>query len=144
MRKMKWATILVVIIIQSCQQKETITSEEVIAAIQRFDEGWKNKNAVAVDSLLSPSYVYFTQSGGTFNRNNVVHTAGSSDYKLDSLLRQRIDIKVEGNTAIVNTVWYGRGSYFNNPFDDRQRCSITLIKENGRVVILSEHCTLIR
>lgn len=128
----------------SCQQKETLTREEVITAIQRFDNGWKNKNVAAVDSVLSPSYVYFTQSGGSFDRKNLIQTAGSADYKLDTFQRQPIDIKIEGNTAIVNTVWNGKGSYFGNPFDDSQRCSITVIKKNGKVEILSEHCTLIR
>jgi len=128
----------------SCKQKETLTREEVITAIQQFDNGWKNKNVAAVDSVLSPSYVYFTQSGGSFDRKNLIQTAGSADYKLDTYQRQPIDIKIEGNTAIVNTIWNGKGSYFGNPFDDSQRCSITVIKKNGKVEILSEHCTLIR
>ena len=128
----------------SCQQKKTLTPEEVLAAIQRFDQGWKNKNARMVDSILSPSYIYYTQSGGVFDRKSVVHTAGSTDYKLDTMHREQYDIKIEGNTAVVNTIWNAKGSYFNTPFDDRQRCSITLIKKNGKVEILSEHCTPIK
>ncbi|MFZ1330309.1 MAG: nuclear transport factor 2 family protein [Chitinophagaceae bacterium] len=145
MTKMKWAAILMITFFsQSCQQKEILTREEVIAAIQRFDQGWKNKNPAEVDTVLSPSYDYFTQSGGTFDRKNIIYTAGSSDYKLDTVHRKQIDIKIEGNTAIVNTIWYGKGSYLDNPFDDRQRCSITIIKNKGKVEILSEHCTLIK
>lgn len=145
MTKMKWAAILMITFFsQSCQQKEILTREEVIAAIQRFDQGWKNKKPAEVDTVLSPSYVYFTQSGGTFDRKNIIYTAGSSDYKLDTVHRKQIDIKIEGNTAIVNTIWYGKGSYLDNPFDDRQRCSITIIKNKGKVEILSEHCTLIK
>jgi Domain of unknown function (DUF4440) len=128
----------------SCQQKETLTQEEVLVAIQHFDEGWKNKNADAVDAVLSPSYVYYTQSGGTFDRTNVVNTAGSPDYRLDTVRRQQFDIKIEGNTAVVNTVWNAKGSYFDTPFNDSQRCSITIIKKDGKVQILSEHCTPIK
>ena len=144
MKKMYFAVMFIILACQSCQQKQVLTKEEVIAAIQRFDKGWKEKNAKAVDSVLSPSYVYFTQSGGTFDRENIVQTAGSSDYKLDTVQRQQFDIKIEGNTAIVNTVWKGKGSYFDAPFNDSQRCSITIIKNNGKVEILSEHCTLIK
>ncbi len=128
----------------SCQQKETLSREEVVAAIQRFDEGWKNKNADSVDAILSPSYVYYTQSGGTFDRKNVVNTAGSPDYKLDTVYRQQFEIKIEGNTAVINTVWNAKGSYFGTPFNDSQRCSLTIIKKNGKVQILSEHCTPIK
>jgi len=79
-----------------------------------------------------------------FDRKSVVQTAGSADYKLDSMQRQQYDIKIEGNTAVVNTIWNASGSYFNVPFNDRQRCSITLIKKDGKVEILSEHCTPIK
>lgn len=128
----------------SCQQKETLTREEVVAVIHRFDEGWKNKNVTTVDSILSSSYIYYTQSGGIFDRKNVVHTAGSADYKLYSVERKPFDIKIEGNTAVANTVWKARGSYFDTPFNDSQRCSVTLIKKNGKVQILAEHCTPIK
>ena len=128
----------------SCQQKETLTLEEVVTAIKHFDDGWKNKNANAVDAVLSPSYIYYTQSGGTFDRKNVIHTAGSTDYKLDTVSRQQFDINIEGNTAVVNTVWNAKGTYFDTPFNDSQRCSITIIKKNGTVQILSEHCTPIK
>jgi len=128
----------------SCKQTETLTREEVMTVIRNFDNAWKNKNAGGVDSVLSPSYIYFTQSGGAFGKNNILQTAGSDDYKLDSMERQQLDIKIEGNTAIVNTIWNGKGSYFGNEFNDKQRCSVTIIKRKGKVEILSEHCTLIR
>ena len=143
MKKM-YLYVIILFACLSCRQKETLTREEVVAAIEKFDTGWKNKNPGAVDSILSPSYVYFTQSGGTFDRKNVVQTAGSADYKLDTFTRKQLDIKIEGNTAIVNTLWTGKGSYFGNPFNDTQRCSITIIKNNGEVKILSEHCTVLK
>ena len=143
MRNLYFAVILMTITGISCSQ-ETITKEEVIAAIERFDDGWKNKHAGVVDSILSPAYIYFTQSGGTFDRVNVLKTAASPDYTLQSLQRRAYDIKIEGNTAVVNTTWNGKGTYFDTPFNDTQRCSITLIKTGGRVRILSEHCTPIK
>ncbi len=144
MKKIYFISIVIVFIGLSCTQNETLTREEVVAVIQRFDDGWKNKKASSVDSVLSPSYVYYTQSGAVFDRKSVVQTAGSADYKLNSMQREQFDIKIEGNTAVVNTIWIAKGSYFNSPFDDRQRCSITLIKKNGKVEILSEHCTPIK
>jgi len=64
----------------SCKKKQSpLTEEEVIAVVKRFDDGWKGKNLSIVDSVLAPSYIYFTQSGSTFNRKNLVETAGSSE-----------------------------------------------------------------
>lgn len=127
-----------------CNQQDELTTAEVEAVIHRFDEGWRTKNAVLVDSVLSSKYIYFTQSGRTFDRAGVVQTAGSSVYQLQTMEREQYTIQLEGNTAVVNTVWRGKGSYHGEEFDDRQRCSITIVKHNGKVKILSEHCTPIR
>lgn len=137
-------TLSIVFIFLSCNKPETLSKEEVIAVINRFDAGWKTKNPSEVDSVLSQSYIYFTQSGGTFSRENVVATAASSDYVLENLERRQISYKIEGNTAVINTIWKGKGTYRGLAFDDLQRCSMIVIKKDGIVQILSEHCTLIK
>ncbi|MBI5371801.1 MAG: nuclear transport factor 2 family protein [Sphingobacteriales bacterium] len=127
-----------------CKQPEKLTEQEVLDIINRFDEGWRHKNAKAVDSVLSKQYLYFTQSGHTFDRASLVQTASSSVYQLQTMERQQYAIQLEGNTAVVNTVWKGKGSYHGQVFDDNQRCSITVVKTSGEVKILAEHCTPIK
>lgn len=129
----------------SCsQQEEMLTEKEVFAVIDKFDEGWKNKNAALVDSVLSDHYVYFTQSGQTFNRAGLIGTAGSNVYQLQTMGRENLTMQLEGNTAVVNTIWKGKGFYHGEQFNDKQRCSITIVKHNGVVKILAEHCTPIK
>jgi hypothetical protein len=124
----------------SCTNND-LTREEVIAVINKFDEGWRAKDSSLVDEALSPSYIYFTQSGSTFNRANIIHTAHSPEYKLDSVERSGYIVHIRGNTAIVSTIWKGNGRYRGEPFNDTQRCSLTIVKMEGKVEILSEHCT---
>jgi hypothetical protein len=94
-----------------------------------------------VDSVLSPSYIYFTRSGGTFSRDSVVATAGESSYSLKDMSRSDFVITIYNNTAIVSTRWKGKGMYRGNPFNEDQRCSIVVVKNGDKVEILSEHCT---
>jgi hypothetical protein len=132
-------------LIVACKPKESpLTEEEVTTVINKFDEGWKNKDSKKVDSVISEKYLYFTQSGHTFDRNSLLATAGSNVYQLQTMEREAQTILIEGNTAVVNTVWTGKGSYHGEDFNDRQRCSITIVKNNGQVRILSEHCTPIK
>ncbi len=141
------SSILVLLLISfvSCTKTQSpLTREEVIAVIKRFDEGWKNKDLKKVDAVLAPSYVYFTQSGGTFARENLVQTAGSPDYTLDTFERSEYFVELFENTAVVSTKWIGKGTYIGVPFDEIQRCSLTIIKVNGKVEILTEHCTPIK
>ena len=121
-----------------------LTEEEVFAVINTFDSAWLNKDKAEVDSVLSDQYLYFTQSGNTFNRQKLVETAGSDIYSLQSMQRESITIQLDGNTAVINTIWKGKGSYHGEEFNDRQRCSVTIVKHNGRVKILAEHCTPIK
>jgi hypothetical protein len=121
-----------------------LTEKEVFDVINKFDVGWRTKNASIVDSVLSEQYLYFTQSGHTFNRVNLLATAGSEVYQLQTMEREQLTIQLEGNAAVVNTIWKGKGLYHGEDFNDKQRCSITIVKHNGQVKILAEHCTPIK
>lgn len=124
----------------SCRQYG-ITEQEAINAIKKFDDGWEHKNLRAVDSVLSPAYIYFTRSGGTFSRDSVVATAGENTYIIHNMNRSEFLVTISDNTAIVSTRWKGKGTYRGTPFDEDQRCSIVVVKRNNKVEILSEHCT---
>jgi Domain of unknown function (DUF4440) len=87
---------------------------------------------------------YWHQSGGIFNRDSVVSTAGSPAYTLDRVSRSSYEVQLYGNTAIVSTRWQGKGMYKGIPFDEDQRCSITIVKTGKKVEIMSEHCTPIK
>lgn len=129
----------------ACRTAEDIlTEQEVKAVMDQFDKGWKEKKPVLVDSALSIHYLYFTQSGKTFSRAALIATAGSDVYGLQDMSREQLSIQLDGNAAVVNTVWSGKGMYHGESFDDKQRCSVTIVKHRGKVKILSEHCTPIR
>lgn len=136
--------ILLSTVMASCTKLEVLTEKEVVAAINQFDRGWEQKQMAAVDSALGSKYIYFTQSGGLFSRDSVVATAAESGYTLQTVSRGDIDIHITGNTAVVSTRWRGKGTYRGTPFDEDQRCSIYIAKVNGKVRILSEHCTPIK
>ncbi len=135
----------IVCLAAACKRSDDLlTEEEVRSVIAKFDEGWQTKNANLVDSVLSQHYVYYTQSGYTFDRPSLLATAGSEVYTLQSMEREAQTMQIEGNTAVVNTVWKGKGHYHGEVFNDRQRCSITIVKHDGKVKILAEHCTPIK
>jgi Domain of unknown function (DUF4440) len=144
MNRIFLSLIVIVFVFTSCVKKQVLTEKEVLNVINKFDSGWRNKNLQQVDAVLAPGYVYFTQSGGVFSREGVVQTAGSQAYMLDRMDRSDFMVDLYDNTAIVSTRWRGRGIYNEQPFDEDQRCSITVIKVKGKVQIFSEHCTPIK
>jgi hypothetical protein len=145
MRKHILFLVLAFILFSSCKQQQApLTREEVVDVIAKFDDGWEHKNMKRVDSALAPMYSYFTQSGGVFIRDSVVATAGESTYNLHDMSRSDLEITLFDNTAIVSTRWKGKGTYRGDAFDEDQRCSVVVVKKNGIVQILSEHCTPIK
>jgi hypothetical protein len=145
MRNYLFLFFVLLITLQSCNPvQQPLTEDEVTNVINKFDDGWRNKNLKAVDSVLAPGYTYFTQSGGIFSRDSVVATAGQSTYILHDMSRSEFVVDLEDNTAIVSTRWKGKGSYRGTPFDEDQRCSIVVIKKDNKIEILSEHCTPIK
>jgi hypothetical protein len=137
--------ITVSVLLFGCLQKEKeLTEQEVYAVLDKFDQGWEKKNADLVDSVLSEHYVYYTQSGQPFDRKNIIATAGSDVYQLQNMDREHLTLQIEGNTAVVNTIWKGKGFYHGEQFNDKQRCSVTIVKHKGKVRILAEHCTPIK
>lgn len=137
--------ITVSVLLFGCLQKEKeLTEQEVYAVLDKFDQGWEQKNADLVDSVLSEHYVYYTQSGQPFDRKNIIATAGSDVYQLQNMDREHLTLQIEGNTAVVNTIWKGKGFYHGEQFNDKQRCSVTIVKHKGKVRILAEHCTPIK
>lgn len=135
---------IISIMLTSCMKQDILSEKEVVDTINRFDRPWETKNMKGVDSVLSPAYIYFTQSGNEFNRDSVVATAGQNNYLLSKMSRNEFHVTITGNTAVVSTRWKGAGSYNGEPFDEDQRCSIVVIKNEGRIAILSEHCTPVR
>ncbi len=137
--------ITVSVLLLGCLQKEKeLTEKEVYAVLDKFDQGWEKKNSNLVDSVLSEHYVYYTQSGKPFDRKNIIATAGSDVYQLQTMDREHLTLQIEGNTAVVNTIWKGKGFYHGEQFNDKQRCSVTIVKHKGKVRILAEHCTPIK
>jgi hypothetical protein len=144
MGKATFILILIAFALGCSKKEKLLTEQEVFAVINSFDEGWRNKNAELVDSVLSEKYLYFTQSGHTFTRSNIVSTAGSDIYELQTMERENLTMQIEGDAAVVNTIWKGKGYYHGEQFNDKQRCSITIVKHDGKVKILAEHCTPIK
>ena len=140
-----FAVFFFISVLSACREEDSVlTNDEVIAVITKFDEGWQTKKARIVESVLYEKYVYYTQSGNVFDRASLVGTAGSDIYTLQTMERENLTVEIEGNTAVVNSVWKGKGIYHGEAFNDRQRCSITIVKHDGKVRILSEHCTPIK
>ncbi|WP_276484562.1 nuclear transport factor 2 family protein [Paraflavitalea pollutisoli] len=136
----------------SCMQQSTIvtpaaeniTQEEVQAFVAHYDSAWNSKQVSEMDSLYGRAYVYFTSIGGMTNREANLEVLGADYYNVLQASRTELDIRIDGNTAIVGSRWQGNGLWKGTPFKDNQRCGLVIQKQQGKLKLLTEHCVEIK
>lgn len=123
---------------------EQLTEKEVREFINKYDSAWDNRDTFALKELMDEDYIYFSSTGSTLPRNSIINFFNPADkYKVDTVFRDEISIKLNENTAIVSTHWVGKGTYGTDKFDDNQRCGLVIQKRNNKIRIISEHCAQI-
>ena len=129
---------------QEIKKSESLSEKEVEEFIMSYDEMWARRDTNLMKETMSDSYIYFSSTGRTIDRKSIMDWFNPADkYKVDSVSRNEIKITIEGSTAIVSSRWVGSGSFGGEKFEDDQRCGLVIRKENGKLKILSEHCTQI-
>lgn len=124
--------------------ENALTEKEVRDFINDYDNMWAKRDTTALKEAMADNYIYFTSVGSTTDRKKILGWFVPADkYKVDTAVRSEIDVTIHGNTAIVSSRWIGSGSFDGEKFRDDQRCSLTIQKENGKMKLISEHCTQI-
>ena len=124
--------------------ENALTEKEVRNFINDYDNMWAKRDTTALKEAMADNYIYFTSVGITTDRKEILGWFVPADkYKVDTAVRSEIDVTIHGNTAIVSSRWIGSGSFDGEKFRDDQRCSLTIQKENGKMKLISEHCTQI-
>jgi hypothetical protein len=144
----KLYSIFFILIFLGCRQpdssSDTITEQEVMDFIKKYDEAWNTKDTIAVDKLIDNTYIYFSSTGSISKREESMSFLKSPDYRLTSADRSEVEIFISGNIATVSSHWVGKGFWKTEVINDNQRCGMTLQKINKVVKIIAEHCVEIK
>lgn len=118
-------------------------TDDVIAALKKYDTAWNKKDRKGVDAILHPDYLYFSSEGGTTTRARTLEFLVSPKYILTFVERSELSAFGSENTMIVSSRWKGKGTWEDQPINDDQRCSLVFTKVGNQWKLLSEHCTQI-
>lgn len=130
---------------QRGEKKEGLLTEaEVKDFVNKYDRLWADRDTTGMKQAMDEKYIYFTSTGSTIGRNDIMNWFTPADkYKIEKADRTEVRVQVNGNTAIVSSRWVGNGSFDGEKFNDDQRCGLVIQKKNGRLILVSEHCTQI-
>jgi ketosteroid isomerase-like protein len=124
-------------------QESSLRKNEVIQAVEAYDQAWSRKDSAAVERTLSNNYVYFSSEGSVLPRQEMLKFLRSPGYVLKAAERSELEVRRTNRTAVVSSRWKGNGIYDGKEFHDDQRCSLVLTQEGRHWKLLSEHCTQI-
>ena len=101
-------------------------------AVKRQDTGWMERH-------YAPDYTWTSPEGTVNDRRADI--ADAKNYSFDSLETTDTRVRVMGDTAVVTGVSAVRGKYKGQDFSGRYRFTDTLVRRDGRWVILASQYT---
>lgn len=111
---------------------------------QLWTKAWLDRDALVVDSLMAPGYVYVGPNGQVLDRRRILSIIRSPRYRLVVGARTEVGVTSLGaGAAVVSSRWKGEGSYEGQGFRDDHRCTTILVRREGRWQIILEHCSAI-
>ncbi len=108
-------------------------------------DAMKNRNAAWYENNLAPDYTAANfMTGELIDKAGVVQDVKTSKMKFDSAKVMEMDIKINGNTAIVTGIGHGVGTDADGkPFDMKVRFMDTFIKRDGKWMPLASQATML-
>ena len=105
---------------------------------------WFEKDAVAVDRMMSESYFYVAANGTILDRSALLRVIKSPTYKLESadVSEERVIELGPGVAALIHR-FQGGGWYDGNRFVDDQRCITIFVKRGDEWIFAFEQVTAI-
>ncbi len=119
-------------------------SAELLELNQVWTRAWLDGDALAVESLMAPGYLYIAPNGEVLDRQKILSIIRSPRYHLLVGTRTEVGVTPLGtDCAAVSSRWKGEGSYEGQGFRDDHRCTTILVRREGRWQIILEHCSAI-
>jgi uncharacterized protein (TIGR02246 family) len=117
-------------------------SAELEHLMQAWNTAWLDKDAAAVEELMTDGYVHVAPNGEALERAAVLDVIRSPGYRLHGGTRTEVDIRPLGpDTAAVLHRWQGEGTFAGQFFKDDHRCTMICVRRDGRWQIALEHCS---
>ena len=109
---------------------------------ERWYRAWLEKDAAAVERLMSDDYLYIAPGGIMIDRDRILAVIRSPTYRLDSCTRSETLIRPLGpDAAFIRHRCQAAGEFEGQPFNDDHRCLIVWERRDDRWQIVIEQCS---
>ncbi len=115
--------------------------EEVLAAEEEWTQAHLETDVVALERLMHPDYTIIKPNGDVWDKEKALasYVPGKRDWSEAGSSQHRV--RIYGDTAIVIGVWKTKGVNNGEAFDYSARYTSLWVKEDNRLMIVSDQST---
>lgn len=129
----------------SLSQEVPPMQDELERLNETWNRAWLDKDADAVDELMTEGYVYVAPHGQVLDRQALLDIIRSPSFQIHGGSRTEVSIRsLTPDTAVVLHRWQGEGTYAGASFTDDHRCTMVCVKQGAEWRVALEHCSLNR
>ena len=106
---------------------------------------WFDKDAAAVDRMMTEDYIYIAPNGAVLDRDAILAVIRDPSYSLTHGGRVEVAISMLSNTVVVvRHRWQGGGTFRGTPFEEDHRCTVICTRGESGWQVRHEHCSAIK
>ena len=118
-------------------------SSELERLSQAWTTAWVERDAVAVDRMMTPGYVYITPTGQVLDRATIVGVVSSPEYRASGSRSEVRVMRLGTDAAVIVSRWQGRVSYQGRLIEEDHRCTSVFVQDDQGWRVAVEHASAI-
>ena len=106
--------------------------EELLTFEQEFTRAVAANDAAAIASFVADDWVIVDADGSVIDRSRFLSVIESGALTHDSMESTDVEVRVNGDTAVVTGITTSRGQFMGEGFTTRERATDVLARRDGR------------
>jgi ketosteroid isomerase-like protein len=133
--------------IYSCSKNNAKDEQDIRNLIAQYDQAILENDDVFFENTLASEYKILTEGGGIQSKDEVLKEIRSEKekptYIISSIASDSLDVKINGDIAIVTGKWFSGTKTIENPeeeaHNDEGRYTVIFERQNNQWKVISEH-----
>jgi ketosteroid isomerase-like protein len=128
--------------ISSVAQQKSDPVSEVLALEAKWNEAYKQRDFITMNSLLADDFVITVENGTTYSKSGYIAEAGSGTTHVEISTMSDLKVRVHGNVAVVTGAYHEKGTTKGKPYEYSDRLTDVWMKIGGKWQLIASHYSI--
>lgn len=123
-------------------QEKSDAVSEVLALEAKWNDAYKQRDFVTLNSLLADDFVITVENGTTYSKSGYIAASGSGATQVEISTMSELKVRMHGNTAVVTGAYHEKGTSSGKAYEYHDRLTDVWMKIGGRWQLIASHYSL--